>query len=64
MPMGHSAKPKVHNSFQKLSVTDGERGECVDPGKNGAILGAGGDEGPGPPGRGKNGQLASDSGGG
>jgi hypothetical protein len=50
--------------FLKNSVTDGERGECVDPGENGAILGAGGDEGPGPPGRGKSGQLASDSGGG
>jgi hypothetical protein len=37
------------------SVTDGEKGECVDPGENGAILGAGGDEGPGPPGRGKSG---------
>jgi hypothetical protein len=36
----------------------------VDPGENGAILDAGGVEGPGPPGGGKNGQLASDSGGG
>jgi hypothetical protein len=40
-------------------------GECVNPGENGAVLDAGGVEGPGPPGRGeKNGQLASDSGGG
>jgi hypothetical protein len=45
-------------------VTDGEREECVDPGENGAILDAGGVEGPGPPGRGKNVQLASDSRGG
>jgi hypothetical protein len=36
----------------------------MDPGENGAILGAGGDEGPGPPGGEKSGQLASDSGGG
>jgi hypothetical protein len=36
----------------------------VDPGENGAILDAGGGGGPGPQGRGKNGQLASDSGGG
>jgi hypothetical protein len=48
----------------KGSVTDSEREEFVDPGKNGAILDAGGVEGPGPPGGGKNGQLASDSGGG
>jgi hypothetical protein len=27
-------------------VTDGERGECVDPGENGAILDAGGVEDP------------------
>ncbi len=47
-----------------ILVTDGERGECVDPGENGAILDAGGDEGPGPQGGGRNGQLASDSGGG
>jgi hypothetical protein len=47
-----------------IVVTDGEREECVDPGEKGAILDAGGVEGPGPPGGGKNGQLASDSGGG
>jgi hypothetical protein len=45
-------------------VTDSEKEECVDPGENGAILDAGGVEGPGPPGWGKNGQLTSDSGGG
>jgi hypothetical protein len=39
-------------------------GSAWDPGENGAMLDAGGDEGPSPPGRGKNGQLASDSGGG
>ncbi len=33
----------------------------MDPGENGANLDAGGDEGPGPPGGGKNWQLASDS---
>jgi hypothetical protein len=43
----------------KGSVTDGAEEVCVDPGEMGAILGAGG-----PPGRGKGGQLASDSGGG
>jgi hypothetical protein len=48
----------------QIIVTDGERGESMDPGENGAILDAGGDEGLGPPGRGKSGQLASDSGGG
>jgi hypothetical protein len=36
----------------------------MDPGENGAILDAGGVEGPDPPGGGKNGQLASDSEGG
>jgi hypothetical protein len=46
------------------TVTDGERGECVDPGENGAILDAGAGGGPGQPGGGKSGQLASDSGGG
>ncbi len=45
-------------------VTDGERAECVDPEENGAILDAGGGGAPGPPGGGKSGQLASDSGGG
>jgi hypothetical protein len=42
-----------------LSVSDGAERVCVDPGE--AILGAGG---PGPPGGGKGGQLASDSRGG
>ncbi len=50
--------------LQFITVTDGGRGECVDPGENGAILEAGGVEGPGPPGAGKNGPLALDSGGG
>ncbi len=45
-------------------VTDSERAVCVDPGENGAILDARGGGGPGPPGGGKIGQLASDSGGG
>jgi hypothetical protein len=43
------------------SVTDGVKGVCVDPGEMGVILEAGG---PGLPGGGKGGQLASDSGGG
>jgi hypothetical protein len=43
---------------------DGKREECVDPGEKGAVLETGEVEGPGPPGRGKNGQLASDSRGG
>ncbi len=37
---------------------------CVDTGKSEAILEAGGVRGPGPPGGGKGGQLASDSRGG
>jgi hypothetical protein len=45
----------------KGSVTDSAEGVCVDPGESGAILEVGG---PGPPGAGKGGQLASDSGGG
>jgi hypothetical protein len=45
-------------------VTDGVEGVCVDTGEMGAILEAGGVGGPGPPGRGKDGQLALDSGGG
>jgi hypothetical protein len=44
-------------------VTDGEKGVCLDPGEMGAILEAGEARGPGPPGEGKNEQLASDSGG-
>ncbi len=36
----------------------------MDPGENGAILDAGGVEGPGPLGGGNKGQLAPDSGGG
>jgi hypothetical protein len=43
------------------SVTDSGEGVCVDPGEKEAILEAGG---PSPPGEGKGGQLASDSGGG
>jgi hypothetical protein len=55
---------KVETSILSMGrVTDGGRGECLDPGENGAILDAGGVEKPGPPGGGKNGQLASDSGG-
>ncbi len=44
-----------------ITVTDSGEGVCVDPGEKEAILEAGG---PGPPGEGKGGQLASDSGGG
>ncbi len=40
-------------------VTDSVEGVCVDPGEKEAILEAGG---PGPPGGGKGGVLASDSG--
>jgi hypothetical protein len=47
-----------------VSVTDGVEGMCVDPGEMEAILEAGGVRGPSPPGGGKSGQLASDSGGG
>jgi hypothetical protein len=67
----HTVSVKLHTMLTQLqtvsvqlhTVMDGKRGECVDPGENGAILDAGGVEGPGPPGRGKNEQLASDSGG-
>jgi hypothetical protein len=44
-----------------LTVMDGGEGVCVDPGEMGAILEAGGVRGPGPPGGGEDGQLASDS---
>ncbi len=47
-----------------IIVTDGVEGVCMDPRETGAILEAGGVGGPGPPGGGKGGQLASDSGGG
>ncbi len=49
--------------FKIVLVTDGVQEVCVDPGEMGAILEAGGVGGPGPPGGGKGGQLASDSGG-
>jgi hypothetical protein len=45
-------------------VIDGVEEVCVDPMEMEAILEVGGVRGPGPPGRGKGGQLASDSGGG
>ncbi len=54
---GETDPPDPH----KGSVLDGTERVCVDPGEMGAILGA---EGPGPPGGGKDRQLASDSGGG
>ncbi len=46
-----------------IIVMDGVEGVCVDPGEMGAILEAGGVGGPGLPGGGTGGQLASDSGG-
>jgi hypothetical protein len=46
------------------SVTDSVEGMCVDPEETGAILEARGVRGPGLPGGGKDGQMASDSGGG
>jgi hypothetical protein len=45
-------------------VTDGVERVCVDPGEMGAILEAGRVGGPSLPGGGKDGQLASDGGGG
>ncbi len=45
----------------KILVMDGREGVCADPGKRDATLGAGG---PGPPGRGEEQQLITDSGGG
>ncbi len=50
--------------WNKSGVTDNVEGMCVDPGEREAILEAGGVRGHGPPGGGKGGQLASDSGGG
>jgi hypothetical protein len=47
-----------------IPVMDAVEEMCVDPGEREAILEAGGVRGPGPPGGGKGGQLASDSGGG
>jgi hypothetical protein len=47
-----------------VRVTDGEVEECVDPGGNWAILNMGEGREPGPPRGERNGQLASDSGGG
>ncbi len=52
------------NTLYICIVTDSVKGVCVDPGEMGAILEAGGVRGPGPPGRRKGGQLASDNGGG
>jgi hypothetical protein len=43
---------------------DGMEGMCVDPGEMEAVSEVGGGRGPGPPGGGKGGQLASYSGGG
>ncbi len=44
-----------------IIVTDGVEGMCVDPGEMGAIMEARGVRGPGLPGGGQGGQLASDS---
>ncbi len=52
--------PSLRINAQVVTVTDSGERVCVDPGEKGAILEAGG---PGPPGRGKGWQLASDSGG-
>jgi hypothetical protein len=61
-PLFSLQRPEL--SLAIVTVTDGVEGVCVDPGETGAILEAGGVGGPGPPGGGKGGQLASDSGGG
>jgi hypothetical protein len=50
--------------LRAITVRDGVEEVCADPGEKGAILEVRGDGGPGPPGGGKGGQLASDSGGG
>jgi hypothetical protein len=47
-----------------LNVTDGMENICADPGEMEAASEVGGGKGPGLPGGGKGGQLASDSGGG
>ncbi len=43
-------------------VTDKEMRVCVDPGGNGATMNERGEGGPGPPGRGEDKQLVSNSG--
>jgi hypothetical protein len=53
-----------HGKISATSVTDSVEEVCVDPGEMKAILEAAGVGGPGPPGGGREGQLASDSGGG
>ncbi len=45
-----------------LIVTDKETRVCVDPGGNGATMNERGEGGPGPPGRGEDKQLVSNSG--
>jgi hypothetical protein len=54
--------PRVKRELAGLTVTDGVEEVCVDHGEMGAILEAGGVGGPGPPGGGRDGQLASNSG--
>jgi hypothetical protein len=61
MPRDIAVTPTFQQVQVGTSVTDSAEGVCVDPGEMGAVLEAGG---PGPPGGGKGGQLASDSGGG
>ncbi len=60
----HPLSAHVLCLFLFVNVTDGVGEVCVDPGEMGAILEAVGVGGPGPPGGGKDGQLAPDSGGG
>ncbi len=45
-----------------IPVTDIGTRVCVDPGGNGAIINVGGEEGPGPPGGGRDEQLVTGSG--
>jgi hypothetical protein len=51
-------------NWLEIDVKYGVEGVCEDPGETGAILEAGWAVGPSPPRGGKDGQLASDSGGG
>jgi hypothetical protein len=44
------------------SVTDKRTRVCMDPGGNGATMNAGGERGPGPPGKGEDKQLVPNSG--
>jgi hypothetical protein len=55
---------KIYNKRkrEKVRVMDKGKRVCVDPGGNGATMNAGGEGGPGTPGRGEDKQLVPNSG--